>query len=352
MRATLFCELRHWFARRDISSPGNFCRSEGKAAARMAAIRYFTRTRRQQNMARKVALNKNDIVSGEPLPFSVFDPDRNLLLAAKGQVVTELMRQTLLSRNVVAIKEDYTEDTIAVSSTVIQAASPLLPLRLQYSKPSAFGRYGFRISREDGGADSYACNVVGVSDRRGLILSAPVREDGSYVAITEGQSWVFRTFYATTAIRFVAQIGKLIFDPYPYFHVEVPASPEVRQVRKVQRASTLLDAMLEKSPRFGGLIVDLSATGMRLALDARRALQLNERFKIKFHLSLLGKLYPLLVEVSVKRILGAADRNHPDVHFYGLMFETQTEHEQLLVHAYVQDQLVQELDGLSRVLSA
>ena len=57
-------------------------------------------------MIRKIALDKSGIVSGKPLPFSVFDPGRNILLAAKGQIVTDGMLDALLRNGLMALTDE------------------------------------------------------------------------------------------------------------------------------------------------------------------------------------------------------------------------------------------------------
>ena len=193
-------------------------------------------------MIRKIALDKSGIVSGKPLPFSVFDPGRKILLAAKGQIVTDGMRDALLRNGLMALTD---EDAAHGGSHAgeLTERSPLFELRLQYARASTISRSGFRISRDER-SESYPCHVVGISERRGLMLTAPARDDRTYVAITEGQTWMFRTFYATAAIRFTGIVEKVLFDPFPYFHVEVPAMIEVRHIRKMQRVATCLNTTL------------------------------------------------------------------------------------------------------------
>lgn len=302
-------------------------------------------------MARKIALDRTEIVSGKPLPFSVFDPTRNLLLAAKGQIVTEGMRAVLLRNGLTAIvDDDASGDSADVAAANDDAPLPLHHLRLQYSRSSAMSRWGFRISRDER-SDSYTCRVIGISERRGLILSAPARDDRSFVAISEGQTWLFRTFYATAAIRFTGIIDKVLFDPFPYFHVEVPALVEMRHVRKMQRVAVCLDAALDLETPTQAVIVDLSSTGLRIAVSDAVNLSEGQRVAVKFRLTLLDESRDMRVEASVVRCLGNADSQHPEVRFYGLLAQPQSNVDQLILHSYVQGCVIHELDVLSKMLA-
>jgi hypothetical protein len=300
-------------------------------------------------MGRHIALDKSEVVCGKPLPFSIFDPARNRLLAAKGQMVTERMRQALLRNGLVAVADDASPQSQREQAEQ-EAATALLQLKQQYARASAISRSGFRMSREER-SECFSCHVIGIAERRNLILTAPVREDRSYVAISEGQTWLFRTFYATAAIRFTGIVEKLVFDPFPYFHVEVPALVEMRHIRKMQRVSVCMDATLDLAGPVNGLVLDLSTTGMRLALPAETPLHDAQHFTVQVRVQVLGEWHPLVLAASVVRCLGVADPMHPQMQFYGLGLQAQSERDRLLLHAYVQGCVIQELDGLSKVLA-
>ncbi|HKE93836.1 MAG TPA: flagellar brake protein [Povalibacter sp.] len=301
-------------------------------------------------MARTIALDKSEIVSGKPLPFSVFDPGRKLLLAAKGQMVTDRMREALLRNGLMAVVDEESATSRSEDAPGTELRSPLQQLRLQYSRTAAFARSGFRVSRDER-SENFSCRVVGIGEHRSLILTAPQREDRSFVAIGEGQTWLFRTFYATAAIRFAGIIHKVVFEPFPYFHVDVPAVVEMRHIRRMQRVAVCLDATLDLGTPLEAVIVDLSSTGLRLAVDASVVLHPAERYRVIFRVSVLGQSHELTVDATVARSLGAADSLHPQVHFHGLGLETRSELDRMILHAFVQGCVISELDGLSKVLA-
>ena len=115
-------------------------------------------------MARHIALDKAEVVCGKPLPFSIVDPGRNLLLASKGQVVTERMREALLRNGLMAIADDGDAHS-SREQPGQDALSPLLQLRQQYARASAISRSGFRISRDER-SECFSCHVIGMAERR------------------------------------------------------------------------------------------------------------------------------------------------------------------------------------------
>lgn len=303
-------------------------------------------------MVRRIALDTADIVNGKPLPFSIFDPNRNRVVAVKGQLVTERLRAALLLRGLLAFTdEEPAADSSPAVPSEFETFDPLLEMRLQYARASVISRSGFRLSREDG-SESYTCRVMGVCEARGLILTAPMRDDGSYIAIQEGETWLFRTLYSTAAIRFAGVIGMVMDKPFPYFHVQVPPLVEMRHIRKVQRVAICLNAVLRLSSPAEAVIVDLSTTGMQIAVLPSSKVQDHHRFKIDFRVTVLGKPHDLSVTADLARNLGTMDPRHPQVAFYGLGIETQTEFDRLVLHSFVQSCLIDELDGLSKILAA
>jgi hypothetical protein len=302
-------------------------------------------------MVRRIALDADGIVNGQPLPFSIFDPTCNRVVATQGQVVTERLRTSLLLKGLMAFIDDAPPHAESTAQAGFDSLSPLMHLRLQYARASVISRSGFLLSREDGN-ESYTCRVVGVSQQRGLILTAPMQDDGRQVTIREGETWLFRTLYSTAAIRFAGVIGKIVTQPFPYFHVVVPPLVEMRHIRKVQRVAICLNAVLRLSQPAEAVIIDLSATGMQIATELGVKLEEAHRFKTDLRVTVLGKPYDLSVNADVVRCLGASDPRHPHVAFYGLGIETQTEFDRMVLHAFVQSCVIDELDGLSKILAA
>jgi len=299
-------------------------------------------------------MDKNDIVVGQPLPYSVYGPDR-LLLLAQGQLVkSERVREALLR---VLPDPDGIHRAAAASAAAakqdeqLATLSALSLLRRDYQNLSSRARFSLRMAREEGG-ESYLCWVVGIANRRDLIITAPQREDRTFVTVTEGQSWVFRTFYATAVFRFNATIQKLVFDPFPYLHIQLPQAIDMRSVRKMPRAQVCLNATVgTATEEAAALIVDMSVTGLRLAVPDVTTLFKDQTVALNFTVPLLGKQHTMRMQGRVMSCQGASDVKHPRVAFYGLNVEPAGDLEPMVLHGYVQQQLVGELDSLWQALS-
>jgi hypothetical protein len=307
------------------------------------------------------------IVVGQPMPFSVYDSDRKLLIAKGLPVTSARMRDVLLSQaTFVPPPENDTGaaelsapasawDSLAGDATK-GAATPtisgtLAELCRGYANYDARSRFGMRISRDER-AESFPAFVVGVvNEKRYLILSAPVNRENVLLPIVKDEVWLCRLFNSTTVFRFMGRILKVAYEPFPYLHVELPKSIERRMVRKQPRALASLAATLHDADGEPAIIVDISVSGVRLAVKASAPLQKKSVIPLHIGITMLGRPFHLTIDTKITATFGAADSKFPDVHFYGARFENLNDTAALVLHGYVQEQLAAELDRLSRVLA-
>jgi hypothetical protein len=119
----------------------------------------------------------------------------------------------------------------------------------------------------------------------------------------------------------------------------------------MQRVATCTDATLDLDTPTEAVIVDLSSTGLRIAVHEAVKLSEGQNLKIHFRLTLLEQTRDMHLDATVVRCLGNADSQHPQVSFYGLLVQPQSDVEQLILHSYVQGCVIHELDVLSKMLA-
>ena len=320
--------------------------------------------------------DRDSIQVGKPMPFSVYGSDRKLLLAKGLPVVSERMRQVLLSQaQYIAGDDDDSgaaelpgahepppapaEQSLSEPSRNIwddtpptpPVQGPLASLCRSYANYEERSRFGMRIARDER-SESYPAFVMGVvKDKRYLILSAPVNKENVLIKMVKDEVWLCRLFNATTVFRFAGKVLKVAFEPVPYVHVELPKTVERRMVRKQPRALASLAATLYSAGGEPAVIVDISVSGVRLAVDAGYPLQKDTVVPLHINVSMLDQLYQLTIPARITATFGVGDDHFPNVHFYGAQFEDLSEHATLVLHGYVQEQLAKELDRLSRVLA-
>ena len=200
---------------------------------------------------------------------------------------------------------------------------------------------------------SYNVWVLGVvRDKRHLIVTAPTNANNALIAVIKGQALTCRWFNPTTAFRFRATILKLAFEPIPVLYLELAEDVERKIARRLPRALMNIHALLRRPEAIEALVLDLSVGGARLALSRDVPIVVDERAQLSIRPRLLERSFLLTLDCQVTAVLGSTDANHADVQFIGVAFHDINEHDLLIVHACVQEQLAHEADWLTQVLIA
>jgi hypothetical protein len=229
-------------------------------------------------------------------------------------------------------------------------SGPLADLCERYADYDSRSRFGMRVARDER-AESYPSSIIGViKDRRYLILTAPANKQNVLMPIAKEEEWLFRLFNATTVYSFMSRILKVAYSPIPYIHIELPKIVDRRRVRKQPRALASLPIMLHRAQGDPAVIVDISVSGVRLAVPSDTQLEINAVVPLLISISLLDRIIPLTINAKITTHFGASDARYADIHFYGAQFEGLSTTAELVVHGFVQEQLAAELDRQSRAL--
>jgi len=297
-------------------------------------------------------VEKDQIVVGQPLPFSIFSADGKLLLAAGRIVESDHARQILLNHGTRggARSDNNMPPRAAYDTAEHPTVCPLTTFQNSYRRGNASHRFPLSMARNDT-AEAFRTWVIGVYDRI-MVVAAPVRSNGALVAVIAGQAWLCRTFQATSAFRFHGTVLRVAFEPFPHVHVEVPLAVEERKIRNRTRVTVLVGATLESPVAAPCILVDLSAGGGRIATASSVLLERDQPIRVAMTLGLAGSQYKLSLPAIVVRTFGSSDRQHPQVTFYGIKFEPLGEFESLVLHGFVNAHLALELNCLWQVLAA
>jgi hypothetical protein len=297
-------------------------------------------------------LDKNQIIVGKPLPFSIYAADNTLLLA-EGQIVKSESMKEALARGGARVSTRGAARPSAEAEQRVETEpteNPLIRFTSEHTKAAERWRPSLRMSRDDAG-ESYAVRVLAVTERNTLILTAPTRPDGTWVTVIEGQPWVFRTLYHTTALRFQAQILKAVFEPFPHLHVVVPPTIERRSVRKTARVVVAVPATLATPDPAPALIVDMSTGGARVAMGCAPELRDKQSLQCSFTLSMLERSFALDLHATVLAREPNPDPAHAGIAFYRLQFERVADHTALALHAYLNGVLAMDMDSFWRLVT-
>jgi PilZ domain len=187
--------------------------------------------------------------------------------------------------------------------------------------------------------------------KRELIVSAPKTPDGSLIAVYQGLLLRCNWFNASALFHFDATIGKVVFEPEPLLYLRLAEQTRRRAVRTVPRALVNLPAVVRTPTVETVLLVDLSISGARIAILKDTALPVGHELVLSVKPGLQLDLDVMLtVKCTVMGEPEPASRDFPDVVFRGLKFHDITERDLLIMHAYVQQNLVEEMDNLAHLL--
>lgn len=198
---------------------------------------------------------------------------------------------------------------------------------------------------------SFPVTVLGaLSSRRYLIVSAPQTQDGSLIAVFKGLSLSCRWFNASSAFIFEGIITKIAFEPEPLLYLRLADRTSRRAIRTVPRALVNLPGALRTPEMLTSLVVDLSVTGARIALVRDAVLQAGQELELSIKPRMMERDFLLTLNCTVATAPEAGPPGYPDIAFYGLKFHDLADTDLLMLHAYVQQCLVNETDALAHVL--
>ena len=298
--------------------------------------------------------NHVDAISvGSPIPFSVYNADRKLLLA-KGRIVeSERMRDILLEQGRYQSHSsalELTEAEVGESTPASPAEGPMEVFAREFHNSSGQSRVGVRLSREDTN-DGFPCWILGADEMYGLVVTAPTRPDRSLVPASEGQVWTFRMMYLTAVVKFQATVRKVQFEPIPMLYCSTPKQVEMRQIRASPRVAVCLRGTLDLGHPIPMLIADVGTHGLRIVVERKTCdLKPGQRVKVSFSIKMLDKDYTFKVPATVVVIRHEFDKRHPDLQFVGVKIEAQTETELLVLHSFVYQRSATEFNSLWKTL--
>ena len=216
-------------------------------------------------------------------------------------------------------------------------------------------RSRFTMSIVPAGSErSFPVAALGVLPaKRELIVSAPTTPDGALIAVYQGLSLRCTWFNASALFRFDATVTKVVFEPEPLLYLRLAEQTQQRSVRTVPRALVNLPAVVRTPAVETVLLVDLSITGARIAILRDTQLPIGHELEMSIKPKLQLQM-DLDVMLNIKcTVMGESEdtsADFPGVVYRGLKFTDVSERDLIVLHAYVQQNLVEEMDSLAHVL--
>lgn len=133
----------------------------------------------------------------------------------------------------------------------------------------------------------YSVRMIGLAKGRSVLVSTPM-EDGKYLLMREGQSFIFRTFSGKSAYAFQAQIIKSVNTPFPYLHLTYPKQVRSLVIRKGARAAVKLVCAITRCDdvvtQLAGTLVNLSVGGALMTckqVPGKKGQRITLKFRTK-----------------------------------------------------------------------
>lgn len=260
-------------------------------------------------------LRKDDLQIGKPIPYSIYDKDRVLLLGHGCVIESDTVLQTLRDQGMfsddskapakggllyrpsvlnsqMAANESNERRGPAAQDLPIAVAAPemdgetLLPFletTLRMGDP-------LQVRFDDGTADRYPVRLIGAVDKRSLLVTHPVAE-GRMIYMKDGQRVKLKALRGKFAYSFDASVLKCQLAPFPYLHLTFPAQVRCAAVRKAHRIN--LNAVASVGPagqrsRVACNMKDLSIAGMLVHVPRELAV-VGTQVEVAFRLQVSGE---------------------------------------------------------------
>jgi c-di-GMP-binding flagellar brake protein YcgR len=220
-----------------------------------------------------IPIRKSDIALGRPLPWPVFDADRQLLLRAGHIIESPGQLEEVARRGLYRVagggqRANGPEEDVA-AAPLEKRSDGWQALRFEDLRLPIGTRLS--VQKLDPDDDTrYNARLHGVFKDVSLIVNVPA-PGGTLAMFRQGQPLLLRAFSGTSVFAFTAGVLAIRYAPAAYMHLEYPRQVEGAEVRSKKRVAVRLIATVSRPDAPGTLgggvpaqVSDLSCGGARL----------------------------------------------------------------------------------------
>lgn len=294
-----------------------------------------------------VPVRKVEIELGKPLPFAVYDADRNLLLNRGVVVSSQHQLEELVNRGLFRERERNAASLAAVREATeleragAKPAEESLPFETIKLMP------GDALQLQpllEGQTERYTVRVIGIMKPKSVLVTAPVVE-GKLIFVRDGQTYLVRAFSGLNVCAFKARVLKAQLQPFPYLHLSYPDSVQAMRIRKNMRAPASIIVAVHDSEEArqsgAGRIVDLSVGGAKL-LSPNRLGDREQTLWLSFKVH-LGDMEEYVRTPAVIRSIGVEeDEQGKPMHAFGVQFGGLSQSQRLIIMNLVYQHLLKD----------
>ncbi|MFN9127790.1 MAG: flagellar brake protein [bacterium] len=278
-------------------------------------------------------LRKDDLQIGKPIPYSVYDKDRVLLLGhgcvIESDTVLGMLREqgmfsddskpkskggllyqpSVIGARVAIAEVAERRGPVAEDLPVAVAAAemgdetliPFLETTLRMGDP-------LQLRFDDGTTDRYPVRLIGAVDKRSLLVSHPTI-DGRMIYVKDGQPVTVKAMRGKFAYSFDVSVLKCQLAPYPYLHLTYPNQVLCTSVRKAHRITLNAVASVGRAGRRTRVacnMKDLSIAGMLVHIPRDLAV-VGTQVEVAFRLQISGEPATFDVPGVIRNVRDAED---------------------------------------------
>ncbi|KAF0100654.1 MAG: hypothetical protein FD187_1573 [bacterium] len=297
-----------------------------------------------------VPVRKSEIELGKPLPFSIYDASRNLLLSRGVIVRSEHQIEALLERGLFREgrrqRLEYTQSALEEGGGGAAGGAPR-------TQEETLSFEAIKLMPDDtlqlqplleGQTERFTVRVIGVMKPKSVLVTAPM-VDGKLIFVRDGQTYLIRAFSGLNVCAFKAKVLKAQLQPFPYLHLSYPDTVQAMRIRKAMRAPAGIIVAVHESEEGrqtgAGKLVDISVGGAKM----HSPMKLGEKdqtlwlsFKVK-----LGDMEEYVKTPAIIRSLGEEDDEQgKPMKSYGLQFGELNQAQRLIIMNLVYQHLLKE----------
>lgn len=287
-------------------------------------------------------VRKTDIEVGKPLPFAIYDGERNLLLNRGVVVASEHQLEVLLEKGLFRERVRARPTALRTDSLSSESGGPGDGAASAKPTEETLDFEALKLMPGDtlqlqplleGQVERWSVRVIGQMKPKSLLVSAPM-VDGKLIFIKDGQTYLVRAFSGLNVCAFKAKVLKSQLQPYPYLHLSWPDSVQAMRIRKAMRAPAAIIVAVHDSEEGrqtgAGKFVDISVGGgklMSMAQLGHKEDTLWLSFKVK-----LGDMEEYVKTSAVIRTVGEeTDDQGKTMKAFGVQFGELSQSQRLII---------------------
>jgi hypothetical protein len=215
----------------------------------------------------RISVRQTEIILGQPLLWSVYDADGNLLLKSGFVIERQSQIEALASNGFFrdARLDGSERDRNGAAGGAAPESAPETPKEALVAMDDVRWRIGesLYLQPHDNASLRYTVHLIGFVKNKTVMVTAPAL-DGKFAFIRDGQTFVARSFSGKNAYAFAVAAVKSVHSPFPYLHLSYPQQVQATAIRKGSRAAVKIISSVslgEPARTIATVLIDLSVAG-------------------------------------------------------------------------------------------